>query len=337
MKVDEIARIVGGKAHGETARSIKGLARLETASPADLAFAEDARALEQAMRSQAGCILVQKGASLPGRTFITVERPKIAFIEAAEALNPSETYAPGIHPTAVISPQAQLSPDVRVGPHVVVEAGAKVGPRTVLGAGVFVGEEIGSHSMLYPRVTLYPGARIGNRVVLHSGVVVGGDGFGYVFAAGRYRKFPQIGGVIIEDEVEIGCNTTIDRGSLGSTVIGFGSKIDNLVQIAHNVRVGRHCVIAAQTGISGSSEIGDYVVIGGQAGIGDHVRIQNRVVIGGQAGVLPGKVVREGSVLWGTPARPLTEFKKLYAHFAALPQLARKVKELARILNKVKS
>jgi len=333
MTVGEIARVVAGKAHGNAAREIHGVAQIETATPEDLAFAEGARALDRATRSQAGCVLAPEGASLPGRTFITVANPKLAFIEAAEALRSSETLAPGVHPTAVVSPQAQLGPGVCVGPHVVIESGAKVGACSVLGAGVFVGAEaeIGSHSVLHPRVTLYPGSRVGNRVVLHSGVVVGGDGFGYVFAGGRYRKFPQIGGVVIEDEVEIGCNSTIDRGSLGSTVIGFGTKIDNLVQIAHNVRIGRHCVIAAQTGISGSSEIGDYAVIGGQAGIGDHVRIESRVVLGGQAGVLPGKIVREGSVLWGTPARPLAEFKKLYAHLASLPDLARKVRQLSRI------
>jgi len=242
----------------------------------------------------------------------------------------------GVHPTAIVSPKAQLGPGVCVGPYVVIEAGVKLGLGSVLGAGAFVGAEaeIGSHCILDTRVTLYPGARVGNRVVLHAGVVVGGDGFGYVFAAGRYHKFPQIGGVIIEDEVEVGCNSTIDRGSLGSTVIGFGTKIDNLVQIAHNVRIGRHCVIAAQTGISGSSEIGDYVVIGGQAGIGERVRIESRAVIGGQAGVLPGKLVREGSVLWGTPARPLAEFKRLYAHFAVLPEIVHKVRELSRTWTK---
>ncbi|MGH9356315.1 MAG: UDP-3-O-(3-hydroxymyristoyl)glucosamine N-acyltransferase [Terriglobia bacterium] len=332
MRVDEIARLVGGTAHGEESRNIEGVAHLESASLPDLAFADGEREIARATLSQAGCLLVPQGTPLPGRTFITVAAPKIAFIEAAEALKAPRRCVPGVHPTAVISPQARLSAEVCVGPHVVIEAGASVGECTALGAGVFLGEgaEVGSHCMLHSHVSLYPGARVGNRVVLHSGAVIGGDGFGYVLAGGRYRKFPQIGGVVVEDEVEIGCNTTIDRGSLGVTVIGFGTKIDNLVQIAHNVRIGRHCVIAAQTGISGSSEIGDYVVIGGQAGIGEHVRIESRASLGGQAGVLPGKVVREGSVFWGTPARPLAEFKKLYAHVASIPELARKVRELSR-------
>jgi len=199
--------------------------------------------------------------------------------------------------------------------------------------GVCLGEraKIGSHCVLYPRVSVYPGARIGNRVILHSGVVIGSDGFGYVFAEGHYEKFPQRGGVVIEDDVEIGSNSTVDRGSLGVTVIGQGSKIDNLVQIAHNVRVGRHCVIAAQTGISGSAEIGDYAVMGGQVGVADHIRIEEGAMIGGQAGIF--RTIRKGTKVWGTPARPLDEFKKVYAELAKLPSLARKVKEISRQLS----
>jgi UDP-3-O-[3-hydroxymyristoyl] glucosamine N-acyltransferase len=181
-------------------------------------------------------------------------------------------------------------------------------------------------------VRVYPQVQIGNRVIIHSGAVIGADGFGYVFAEGRHQKFPQLGGVIIEDDVEIGANSAIDRGSLGTTVIGRGTKIDNLVQIAHNVRIGRHCVIAAQTGISGSVEIGSYVVIGGQVGIGDKVRIEDQSVIGAQAGIPSGKIIRRGSRVWGTPARPMAEFKKIYAQLVNLPNLARRVKELSKII-----
>jgi len=194
---------------------------------------------------------------------------------------------------------------------------------------------VGSQCVLHPRVTLYPGAQIGNRVVLHAGVVVGSDGFGYVFAEGRHHKFPQLGQAIVEDDVEIGSNSTIDRGSLGSTVIGQGTKIDNLCQIAHNVRIGRHCVIAAQTGISGSVEIGDYVVLGGQVGIADHVRIEDGVMIGGRGAVFPGKVLRKGSVVWGDPVRPLAEYKRLNAYLSRLPSLVQQVKDLARKIAKL--
>jgi UDP-3-O-[3-hydroxymyristoyl] glucosamine N-acyltransferase len=336
MRVYEIAQLLDGELYGDGNHEICNVADLENASSSELAFAEGERALQQAAASQAGCILVPEGVSLHGHTVIRVKHPKLAFIEAANALRPSKLATPGIHPTAVISPTASLPSSASIGPYVTIEDHATMGERCVLAAGVFIGAgvEIGSDCTLYPGVRVYPDAQIGSHVTLHAGVVIGGDGFGYVFAEGRHHKFPQLGKVIIEDDVEIGCNTTVDRGSLGTTVIGSGTKIDNLVQIAHNVRIGRHCIIAAQTGISGSTEIGDYVIIGGQVGIGDHVRIEDGAVIGSQAGILPGKVIRKGSVLWGTPARPLREFKKLYAYFSHLPDLAQKVKELSRRTSK---
>ena len=201
-----------------------------------------------------------------------------------------------------------------------------------MGAGVFLGQgaRVGNDCVLHPRVTVYAGATIGNRAILHAGVVIGSDGFGYVFAEGRHVKFPQLGNIVIGDDVEIGSNTTIDRGSLGTTLIGEGTKIDNLVQIAHNVKIGRHCVIASQVGISGSSEIGNYVVMAGQVGVGDHAYVEDRVIVGGQAGVLPGKIVRSGSVVWGTPCRPMSEFKKTVARLARLEGLAEKVRALAK-------
>lgn len=332
MRVDDLTQLLGGKLQGDGSRQIRGVAALETAGPEDLAYAEGARALEQVPGSRAGCILVAEGVRVEGKTTIAVAHPKLAFIRAAEALHPARAVAPGIDPTAVIAADARLAADVSVGPHVVIERGVTVESGTRLGAGVFLGAgvQIGSDCVLYPRVTIYPGARLGNRVILHAGVVIGSDGFGYVFAGGRHHKFPQLGGVILEDDVEIGSATTIDRGSLGVTVIGEGTKIDNLVQVAHNVKIGRHCVIAAQTGISGSVEVGDYVVFAGQVGIGERARIEDQVVVGGQAGILPGKIIRRGTTVWGTPARPFAEFKKLHAQLATLTKLAEKVKELSR-------
>lgn len=332
MRVSEIAQILGGHAQGDTTKEIREVAGLESAGPEDLSFVEGARELERARRSKAGCLLVPEALAFPGGTTITVANPKLAFVRAAEALRPARPPAPEIHPTAVIHPSAKVAADARVGPHAVIERDAIVGAGTHISAGVFLGEgvKVGAHCVLYPRVTIYPGAQLGDRVILHAGVVIGSDGFGYVFTEGRHCKFPQIGRVIIENDVEIGSNSTVDRGSLGVTVIGEGTKIDNLVQIAHNVRIGRHTVIAAQTGISGSAEIGDYVVMAGQVGVGPRVRIEERAVIGGQSGVLDGKTVRKGSVLWGTPARPLAQFKKMYACLANLPNLAQSVKELSR-------
>lgn len=334
MKVEEIAKLVDGRVEGEGSRVLKAVAGLESAGAEDITFAEGARALKSAVVSHAGCILVPAGASVAGKTTIAVSHPKLALIRAAEVLLPARRPESGVHPTAIVSRDASLAADVSVGPYAVVESGVTVGAGASIGDRVHLGRDvqIGADSVLYPGVTLYPGVRIGNRVVIHAGAVLGADGFGYVFAEGRHQKFPQLGQVFIEDDVEIGANSTIDRGSLGNTIVGQGTKIDNLVQIAHNVRIGRHCVIAAQTGISGSVEIGNYVVIGGQVGIGDKVRIEDQVVIGAQAGIPTGKILRRGSAVWGTPARPMTEFKKSYAQVANLPRLAKKVDELAELM-----
>ena len=320
MKVRELAERLEGRWYGEGERDIRGVASLESATPSDLSYAEGERALARAASSAAGCTLVAEGSVLRDQTTITVEHPKLAFVRAARWVIPPAPLPAGIHPSAIIAPQVRLGEGVSVGPYSVIGSGASVGDGTRLGASVVLGEgvRVGAFCVLYPRVALYPGAQIGHRVILHSGVVIGSDGFGYVAAEGRYEKFPQCGSVMIEDDVEIGSNTTIDRGSLGTTVVGEGTKIDNLVQIAHNVRIGRHCVIAAQTGISGSTVIEDHVVIAGQAGLGDHVRVQSGAVIGGQAGILPGKIVRRGTTVWGTPARPLAEFKRMYAKLVRL-------------------
>ena len=336
MKVSAIAELLRGNPAGDVGREIRGVAALETAGPTELAYVESPRAVDQAAASRAGCLLVPEGMSLPGHTTIAVPHPKLALVRAAEALHPAPSPPPGIHSTAVVAPDAQLAPDCSVGAHVVIESGVTVGAKTRLSPGVFLGAgvQVGAQCILHPRVSVYPGARIGNRVIIHAGAVIGSDGFGYVLAEGRQVKFPQLGKIVIEDDVEIGSNTTLDHGSLGSTVIGRGTKIDNLVQIAHNVKVGRHCIIVSQTGISGSSEVGDYVVMAGQVGVGEHARIEDRVIVGGQAGVLPGKIVRSGSIIWGTPSRPMSEYKKTIARMARLHDLAAKVKALAGQLDK---
>ncbi|MGO9275781.1 MAG: UDP-3-O-(3-hydroxymyristoyl)glucosamine N-acyltransferase [Terriglobia bacterium] len=337
MTAKELASLLGGKLQGDGAREIRGVSTLESAGPDDLTFAEGDRALEQAAASAAGCILVPEAATLAGvAATIAVEHPKLAFVRAVEVLCPSPKPDPGIHPSAVVAADAVLAADVSVGPNVVIERGAKIGAGTRLDAGVVIGAgtEVGTDCRFHPRVVVYPGARIGNRVILHAGVVIGSDGFGYVLAEGRYHKFPQLGRAILEDDVEIGSNSTVDRGSLGTTVIGQGTKIDNLCQVAHNVTIGRHCVIAAQTGIAGSVEIGNYVVMAGQVGIADHIRIEDNVQIGGHSAIFPGKIVRRGSVVWGSPARPIGDYKKQQACLAQLPRLIEKVKELARRVDK---
>ncbi len=339
MKVSEIAALLQSTPMGDVAREIHGVAGLESAGTADVAFVENARALDPAKTSRAGCLLVPEGVVLPGKTTVAVRNPKLALICIAEALHPAAPPPPGIHPRAVVAPDSQLARDCSVGANAVIESGVSVGAGTRISPGVYLGAgvRVGARCVLYPNVTVYPGARIGDRVILHAGAVIGSDGFGYVFAEGRQVKFPQLGKIVIEDDVEIGSNTTLDRGSLGTTVIGQGTKIDNLVQIAHNVKIGRHCIIVSQTGISGGAEIGDYVVMAGQVGVGEHAHIQDRVIVGGQAGVLPGKIVRSGSVVWGTPCRPMSEFKKTTARLARLDALAKKVQELAARLAELSS
>jgi UDP-3-O-[3-hydroxymyristoyl] glucosamine N-acyltransferase len=300
----------------------------------DIIYLESPRNRNRAANSKARCVVAHPGTRIAGKTILETAKPKLAFAKAAEWLLPSPPPRAFLHPTAVIAPSARIGAGVTVGPYVVIEEDTQIGPGTQIEAFCFLGAgaQVGENCRLHPRVTLYPGARLGNRVEVHSGAVIGGDGFGYVFGDGRHWKFPQIGSVEIEDDVEIGCNTTIDRGSLGETRIGKGAKIDNLVQIAHNVQVGEHTVIAAQTGISGSCTVGKHVALGGQVGMGDHAVIEDQANVGAQAGVLPGKTVRSGQTVWGTPARPLEKFKQNHAWSGQLPRLLPELIERVRKL-----
>ncbi|MFL6254170.1 MAG: UDP-3-O-(3-hydroxymyristoyl)glucosamine N-acyltransferase, partial [Pyrinomonadaceae bacterium] len=268
---------------------------------------------------------------------IEAARPKLAFALAAEVLHPPQRLAGHVHPAAAVAEGARLGEGVYVGAGASVGEGASIGEGTqvhsncVIGRGVTVGRDC----VLRPNVVLYDGVTLGDRVVLHAGVVVGADGFGYVRnAEGLYHKFPQVGTVLIEDDVEVGANSCIDRGALGTTRIGRGSKIDNLVQVGHNVEIGERVVIASQTGISGSTVIESDAVIGGQVGFGDHARVLSGAVIGSQAGVLPGKIVRPG-VWWGTPIQPLEEYKRLNALWGRLPRMREEIQELKRQLKEL--
>ena len=319
----ELAQYLEAKLEGDPQLPLSGVASPEQAGVEDVIYLASPRQRDRAASSEARCILARPGARIEGKAMLESANPKLAFAKAAAWLLPPQPVRGEIHPTAVVAKSAHLGSNVSIGPYVVIEEAALIGPGTRIEAFCFVGRGamVGENCRLHPRVTLYPGARLGNRVEIHSGVVVGGDGFGYVFGDGRQWKFPQIGSVEIEDDVEIGCNTTVDRGSLGQTHISRGVKIDNLVQVAHNVQIGEHSVIAAQTGISGSTILGRRVSVGGQAGIGDHAVIEDEANVGGQAGVLVGKTIRRGQTVWGTPARPLDKFKEQYAWSARLPEL----------------
>lgn len=321
--VAALAALAGGTAHGDTGREMRGVATVENAGEQDVAFASSERALAQALQSKAGCIVLDEKSDAGSRTVIRARNPRLVFARIVGHFHPAPRPAPGVHPSAVVDPAASLGKDVSVGPHATIGAGAVIGNDTVIGAGCVVGEgvKIGAGSRLYPNVTIYPGTSIGARAILHSGVVLGSDGFGFVFDGKRYEKFPQVGTLEIGDDVEIGANTTIDRGAIGATTIGSGTKIDNLIQIGHNVTVGEHCVIASLTGISGSAKIGSYVVIAGQVGIGDHAEVEDQAVLGGQCGVLTHRVVRRGQTVWGTPARPIKEY---LAQLATLSRLSKR-------------
>ena len=331
--VAELAAHVGGRVIGDGTVLIERIASIESAGRGAIAFVEDIKFLGDAQNTRASCLIVPPGA--PGAqtsawSLIETERPKLAFARIAELLHPPKQQQPGIHPTSVVATSAQIDASAFIGPYAQIGERTRIHAGAQIHAGVSVGGDvrIGRNCMVHPNVVLYDGVRIGDRVILHAGVCIGADGFGYVRGEDGYHKFPQIGTVVIEDDVEIGAHTCIDRGALGETRIGRGTKIDNLVQIAHNVQIGERVVIAAQTGISGSTVIEDDAVIGGQVGMGDHARVQRGAVIGSKAGILPGKIVRAGTVMWGVPVRPLDEYKRLNAHWGRLPQMRAEIDEL---------
>lgn len=332
----ELADFLGCALEGDGAARVSGVASPGSARAEDLIYVDSPAHVDRAAASSAKCVVIAPGLPLPGKNLLRAANSKLIFARAAEWLLPVTPIAQGIHPTAVIAPSAKLAPGAAVGPYAVIEENVEVGPGTQIGAFCFLGRgaRLGEGCRLHPRVTLYAGARLGNRVTLHSGAVIGSDGFGYVAENGRRRKFPQVGEVEIHDDVEIGANSTIDRGSLDRTEIGPGAKLDNLVHVAHNVSIGENTVIAAQTGISGSSKIGKNVAIGGQVGIADHCELGDGAVAGAQAGIPTGKIIRGGQMVWGTPARPIDKFKRQYAWFSRLPELAERVEKLESILTK---
>jgi UDP-3-O-[3-hydroxymyristoyl] glucosamine N-acyltransferase len=334
LSLPQIAEAVGAEIAGPDRGRIL-ISRVANAATADahsLVFAESIAALQQALESAAAVVLTTptlgRTADNPAKPLLLVSQPRLAFARIAQKLRPPASN-PGIHPTAVVAATAQIASGVFVGPYAVIGEHAAVGERTSIGAGCVLAERvrIGDDCDLFPNVVVYAGTALGNRVIVHAGCVLGSDGFGYVrdTETGEYTQFPQQGTLCIEDDVEIGANTTIDRGAFEETRIEWGTKLDNLVHIGHNVRIGRNVVIAAQTGISGSSVVGHGAVLGGQVGIGEHADVGANVILGGGAGVLSKKKLRgAGMVFWGRPAQPLREYLK---GLASLARLSRKAKE----------
>jgi UDP-3-O-[3-hydroxymyristoyl] glucosamine N-acyltransferase len=326
----ELSEAIGARLDGDGALEILGIAAPERAGSRDLIYVESTKHAERAAASAAQCAIASEDLQLPGKTVLRSGHPKLAFAKAAGLLLDRAPIASGIHPTAIVAPLARIAAGAGVGPYAVIGedahigAGTQIGAHCVVGAGCWIGE----HCLIHPRVTFYHHVRIGHRVEIHSGAVIGADGFGYAFGEEKHWKFPQAGIVEIGDDVEIGANATIDRGSLDDTRIAEGVKLDNLVHIGHNCQIGAHSVIAAQTGISGSSVLGHHVVVGGQVGIADHCILEDHAIAGAQAGIPTGKIIRGGQTVWGTPAREIGKFKEAYAWYAKLPELAARIKTL---------
>ena len=322
MTVAEIARSLGAEIVGDGSRIITGVASLAHAGPDQVAFADSPDRAEAALASTAGCLIVPAGVTSDAKTLILAKNPKLAFAHAIRLFQPVKPTVPGVHPSAVIGVGVNIADGVRVGPFAVIETGVRIGAGTDVGPGVYVGERcvLGESCVVHPHVTLYADVTLGDRVIVHAGAVLGSDGFGYVMEDGVYQKFPQIGRLEVGDDVEIGANTTVDRGALDATVIQRGAKLDNLVQVAHNVSVGEHAALSAQVGVAGSSRVGPHAILAGQVGIADHVTIGEGAIVGAQGGVPTGKKIRPKQIVWGTPARPLSDFKAQYAMASRLPK-----------------
>lgn len=318
---------------GDGQTPLHGFAPAGQARHGDLTFAENDEFLGQAEQSAAAAIIVgAQTASQSGKVLIRVGNVRIAFARALELFHPEPALPAGIHPTAVVAESAQVDPTAHVGPYCVLGERVRLGAKAVLHACNYVGADsvLGADCVLFPHAVLYPRTELGQRVRIHAGTVVGADGYGYVLDHGRHRKVPQIGHVVLGDDVELGANVTVDRGALGPTVIGRGTKIDNLVQIGHNVRIGEHCLVISQAGIAGSTHLGNYVILAGQAGLAGHLKIGNKVTVAAQSGVMHN--IPDGQTVLGSPALPDKQTKRQMLAMQKLPELLRRVRQLEQKL-----
>ncbi len=321
----EIAKLLAGEVLGDVNATLTGFAMIDKAKAGDLTFAETPEYFAAAEASAATAIIAGKDFSSDKKTVIRVANPRLAFAKALAIFFPEPKFAAGIHPSAVVAASAQIDPTAHIGPHCTIGERVKIGANCVLQSGNSVGDDsvLGDETNLFPNATIYSRTQIGKRVRIHAGAVIGSDGFGYVFDTSFHRKVPQIGNVILGDDVEIGANTTVDRAALGSTSIGKGTKIDNLVQVGHNVEIGEHCIFCAQVGISGSTKIGNYTVMAGQAGLAGHLKIGNKVTIGSKSGVMHN--IPDGEQWLGIPAQPDKQAKRVMIAMQRLPDLFKKI------------
>jgi UDP-3-O-[3-hydroxymyristoyl] glucosamine N-acyltransferase len=328
----EIAERTGGRLFGDARCEITSVAGIRDAGPGDITFVANARYVRDLATTRASAVIVSEQVAVPeGRSGLVHENPSLAFAQVVEMLFPPPPRPePGVHPNALVAPGASLGADVSIGAFVVVEAGAHVGERSVLAPFVYVGADarIGADCLLYPHVSVRERCVLGDRVIVHCGAVIGSDGYGYVQIGTRHQKVPQVGTVEIGDDVEIGANVCVDRARFDKTLIKRGTKIDNLVQVAHNVQIGEDCLVVAQVGISGSTQIGDDAILAGQAGVAGHIRVGDGAIVAGQAGVT--KSVPPGETVAGMPARSYTEFMRGQAALAKMGEWTRKVRALER-------
>jgi UDP-3-O-[3-hydroxymyristoyl] glucosamine N-acyltransferase len=325
-----IAAQLQGEVIGDGAVPLTGFNSADDAGPGDLTFAEKDAFFAAAEASAAAAILVAGPCTSVDKVLIRVPNARIAAAKALPLFFPPESAAPGIHPGASVSPTAQVDATAHIGPGCVLEAGVTVGARSVLLGGNYIGRDcrLGDDVRLFPHVVLYPRTQIGHRVAIHAGTVIGSDGYGYVFDQGRHRKILQIGNVVIEDDVEIGANAAIDRAALGSTKIGAGTKIDNLVHVAHNVVMGRHCLIMGQAGFAGSTQLGDYCVIASQSGIAGHLKLGPQSTVGAKSGVMRDVAAQE--TVLGIPAMPDKQAKRQWIAVQKLPELMLRIREIEK-------
>lgn len=327
----DIANLVQGRVIGDDSINISSLAPIDIIISGSLVFAEGEDNIKLAEFSEAAAILVSPKTTYSIKPLIQVAHPFKAFIKLLNHFNPSKKSLAGVHPSAVISKDAQIGEQVSIGPYVVIESGSIIGNNSVLKSHIHIGHDvtIGEHTTIHPHVTIYDNCHIGSRVTIHASTVIGSDGFGYTFVDGQHLKVPHLGHVIIEDDVEIGANTAVDRATMGATVIGEGTKIDNLVQIAHSVRLGKHNILCGFTGIAGSSTTGDNVIFAANVGVSDHVRIDNGVVLGARTGVPPNKHLKEGTIYLGSPARPKDIAIKHELSVNRIPLMRKNIKTLS--------
>jgi UDP-3-O-[3-hydroxymyristoyl] glucosamine N-acyltransferase len=333
ITLKELAGIVGGEVSGDGSVMIDGVAGIKEARPGDVTFLASPRYEKFMTTTQASAVIAPPGTPGHDKPLVLSANPYLSFVKAVEFFVPNKNNYPRVvHPTAVVDDTAVLGSGVGIGACAVIEAGATIGNGTIILAGTFIGRDtdIGENCLVYPNVTIREEVKIGSRVIIHSGAVVGSDGFGFAKDGEVYRKIPQIGNVVIEDDVEIGANVTIDRATTGTTYVGKGTKVDNLVQIAHNVVIHENCILVAQVGIGGTTEIGKGATLAGQAGAAGHIKIGDGAVVAAQAGVM--KSVPANTMVSGYPAREHNQAKKIYASFQKLPDLIKRVADLAERL-----